>query len=162
MVLGFRRNMLYMITYALLHHGCLCIKLRDWNFVISLLSLFFPPLKSLKFCFSFCSFPSLIQVLHRVGPSSQPVYLVTGLKPYHVYNFTITLCTKAGCVTSLPSTGQTLPAGKAQKQAHMWWKTVYEHVFKMCTFHCCSSPLAHFYYALFLLSVFGHWSVLVS
>nr|XP_014268858.2 usherin [Maylandia zebra] len=54
--------------------------------------------------------PVISQVLHRVGPSSHPVYVVKGLKPYHVYNFTVTLCTKAGCITSLPSTGWTLPA----------------------------------------------------
>ncbi|XP_070762485.1 usherin [Enoplosus armatus] len=54
--------------------------------------------------------PLVSQVLHRVGPSPQPVYLVKGLKPYHVYNFTVTLCTKTGCITSLPSTGRTLPA----------------------------------------------------
>uniref|UniRef100_A0A3Q0RBB8 Usher syndrome 2A (autosomal recessive, mild) n=1 Tax=Amphilophus citrinellus TaxID=61819 RepID=A0A3Q0RBB8_AMPCI len=51
-------------------------------------------------------------VLHRVGPSSQPIFIVKGLKPYYVYNFTVTLCTKTGCVTSLPSTGWTLPAGR--------------------------------------------------
>uniref|UniRef100_A0A4W6FW95 Usherin n=1 Tax=Lates calcarifer TaxID=8187 RepID=A0A4W6FW95_LATCA len=54
--------------------------------------------------------PVVSQVLHRVGPSSQPVYIVKGLKPFHEYNFTVTLCTKTGCVTSLPSTGRTLPA----------------------------------------------------
>ncbi|XP_074481361.1 usherin [Sebastes fasciatus] len=54
--------------------------------------------------------PVISQVLHRAGPSSQPVYLVNGLKPYHVYNFTVTLCTKTGCISSLPSTGRTLPA----------------------------------------------------
>ncbi|XP_030271338.1 usherin [Sparus aurata] len=54
--------------------------------------------------------PLINQVLHRVGPSSQPVYVVKGLKPYHVYNFTVTLCTKMGCITSLPSTARTLPA----------------------------------------------------
>ncbi|XP_078016774.1 usherin [Epinephelus lanceolatus] len=54
--------------------------------------------------------PIISQVLHRVGPTSQPVYVVKGLKPYHVYNFTVTLCTKTGCVSSLPSTGRTLPA----------------------------------------------------
>uniref|UniRef100_A0A3B5M4G7 Usher syndrome 2A (autosomal recessive, mild) n=1 Tax=Xiphophorus couchianus TaxID=32473 RepID=A0A3B5M4G7_9TELE len=42
--------------------------------------------------------------------SSWPVHIVEGLKPYHVYNFTVALCTRMGCVTSLPSTGQTLPA----------------------------------------------------
>ncbi|XP_044201958.1 usherin [Thunnus albacares] len=54
--------------------------------------------------------PVVNQVLHRSGPSSQPVYLVKELKPYHVYNFTITICTKSGCITSLPSSGRTLPA----------------------------------------------------
>uniref|UniRef100_A0A3B3X6F7 Usher syndrome 2A (autosomal recessive, mild) n=1 Tax=Poecilia mexicana TaxID=48701 RepID=A0A3B3X6F7_9TELE len=37
-------------------------------------------------------------------------YDVEGLKPYHTYNFTVTLCTRMGCITSLPSTGRTLPA----------------------------------------------------
>uniref|UniRef100_UPI0037E7E888 usherin n=1 Tax=Semicossyphus pulcher TaxID=241346 RepID=UPI0037E7E888 len=54
--------------------------------------------------------PLISQVLHRVGPSSQPVYLVKGLKPYQVYNFSVTLCTKTGCTTSLPGTGRTQPA----------------------------------------------------
>ncbi|KAF7663891.1 hypothetical protein LDENG_00196330 [Lucifuga dentata] len=54
--------------------------------------------------------PVISQVIHSVGPSAQPVYVVKGLKPYHVYNFTVTLCTKIGCITSLPSTGRTLPA----------------------------------------------------
>ncbi|KAM4602923.1 usherin [Polymixia lowei] len=54
--------------------------------------------------------PVVSQVLHRAGPSSEPVYVVKGLKPYRKYNFTVTLCTNMGCVTSLPSTGRTLPA----------------------------------------------------
>nr|XP_046239587.1 usherin [Scatophagus argus] len=54
--------------------------------------------------------PVISQVLHRMGPSSHPVYLVQGLKPYHVYNFTVTVCTNSGCINSLPSTGRTLPA----------------------------------------------------
>ncbi|XP_039982949.1 usherin [Xiphias gladius] len=54
--------------------------------------------------------PVVSQVLHRVRPSSQPVYIMKGLMPYHLYNFTVTLCTKTGCITSLPSTGRTLPA----------------------------------------------------
>nr|XP_040024120.1 usherin isoform X2 [Gasterosteus aculeatus aculeatus] len=65
--------------------------------------------------------PVISQVLHRVGPSSQPVHLVEGLKPYHVYNFTITLCTSTGCISSLPSTGRTLPAaptGLSPPQLH--------------------------------------------
>ncbi|XP_060897032.1 usherin [Labrus mixtus] len=54
--------------------------------------------------------PLISQVLHKAGPSSPPVYVVEGLKPYHVYNFTVTLCTKKGCISSLPSSGRTLPA----------------------------------------------------
>ncbi|XP_068431767.1 usherin [Clinocottus analis] len=54
--------------------------------------------------------PVISQVLQRVDPSSEPVHLVKGLKPYHLYNFTITLCTKMGCISSLPSSGRTLPA----------------------------------------------------
>ncbi|KAM9860567.1 LOW QUALITY PROTEIN: usherin [Aulostomus maculatus] len=57
--------------------------------------------------------PVVSQVLDRLGPSSQPVYFAKGLKPYHVYNFTVTLCTKKGCITSLPSSGRTLPAAPA-------------------------------------------------
>lgn len=66
---------------------------------------------------------SPFQVLHRMGPSSQPVYLVHGLNPYHVYNFTVTVCTKTGCIASLPSTGRTLPAGKKKYiygHKHTW------------------------------------------
>ncbi|XP_068172657.1 usherin isoform X1 [Antennarius striatus] len=54
--------------------------------------------------------PVVSQVLHRMEPSSQPVYLVQGLKPYQVYTFSVTVCTNTGCITSLPSTGQSLPA----------------------------------------------------
>ncbi|XP_029354432.1 usherin [Echeneis naucrates] len=54
--------------------------------------------------------PVVSQVLHRAGPLSQPIYVVKGLKPYHMYNFSVTLCTKTGCITSEPSPGQTLPA----------------------------------------------------
>uniref|UniRef100_A0A3P8RYW1 Usherin n=1 Tax=Amphiprion percula TaxID=161767 RepID=A0A3P8RYW1_AMPPE len=65
--------------------------------------------------------PVVNQVLHRVGPLSQPVFIVKGLKPYHVYNFTVTLCTKAGCITSLQSTGRTLaaaPTGLSSPRLH--------------------------------------------
>ncbi|XP_028328840.1 usherin isoform X1 [Gouania willdenowi] len=54
--------------------------------------------------------PITSRVLHRTEPSAQPVYVVTALKPYQAYNFTVTLCTRTGCTTSLPSRGQTLPA----------------------------------------------------
>uniref|UniRef100_A0A3Q2PWV5 Usher syndrome 2A (autosomal recessive, mild) n=1 Tax=Fundulus heteroclitus TaxID=8078 RepID=A0A3Q2PWV5_FUNHE len=59
----------------------------------------------------FSKYLSCFQVLHRMGGSSLPVHIVEGLEPYHVYNFTVTLCTRMGCITSLPSTGRTLPAG---------------------------------------------------
>ncbi|XP_051795531.1 usherin [Acanthochromis polyacanthus] len=65
--------------------------------------------------------PVVNQVLHRVGPSSQPFFVVKGLKPYHVYNFTVTLCTKTGCITSLQSAGQTLaaaPTGLSSPRLH--------------------------------------------
>lgn len=76
---------------------------------------------------------SPFQVLHRMGPLSQPVYLVQRLKPYHVYNFTVTVCTKTGCIASLPSTGRTLPAGKKKKK--IWTQThmdadKHKHTFK--------------------------------
>ncbi|XP_074522167.1 usherin [Halichoeres trimaculatus] len=65
--------------------------------------------------------PLISQVLHSAGPSSPPVYVVKGLKPYHVYNFTVTLCTKTGCVTSLPRSGRTLaaaPSGLSPPRLH--------------------------------------------
>ncbi|KAF6731117.1 Usherin, partial [Oryzias melastigma] len=54
--------------------------------------------------------PVVSKVLHRVEQSSPPMYVVKGLKPFHVYNFTVTLCTRTGCISSQPSTGRTLPA----------------------------------------------------
>ncbi|XP_077419247.1 usherin isoform X1 [Vanacampus margaritifer] len=54
--------------------------------------------------------PVVSQILQRFGPSAEPLYIVKGLKPYHVYKFTVTLCTKKGCITSLARSGQTQPA----------------------------------------------------
>ncbi|XP_061132682.1 usherin [Syngnathus typhle] len=54
--------------------------------------------------------PVVSQVLQRFGASAQPLYIAKGLKPYHLYNFTVTLCTKKGCITSLARSGQTHPA----------------------------------------------------
>ncbi|XP_061670381.1 usherin isoform X4 [Syngnathoides biaculeatus] len=54
--------------------------------------------------------PVVSQVLQRFGPSAKPLYIVKGLKPYHVYNFTVTLCTKNGCITSPARSGRTQPA----------------------------------------------------
>lgn len=69
-----------------------------------------PPDLKLQFCCIILVFP--FQVIHRMKPSAQSVYVVKGLKPYHVYNITVTVCTKTGCITSLPGAGRTLPAGK--------------------------------------------------
>nr|XP_061796460.1 usherin-like [Nerophis lumbriciformis] len=54
--------------------------------------------------------PVISQVLQRFGPLDQPLYIAKGLKPYHVYNFTVTVCTKKGCITSIGRAGRTQPA----------------------------------------------------
>ncbi|ELK32172.1 Usherin [Myotis davidii] len=53
------------------------------------------------------------QVLARTEPQ-QLSYIVSGLKPYRTYNFTVSLCNSVGCVTSASGAGQTLPAAPAQ------------------------------------------------
>ncbi|KAF5914035.1 hypothetical protein HPG69_010194 [Diceros bicornis minor] len=50
------------------------------------------------------------QVFHAVK-SQDLYYIVKGLKPYRIYNFTISLCNSIGCVTSASGAGQTLAAG---------------------------------------------------
>ncbi|MEE6473903.1 hypothetical protein FKM82_010212 [Ascaphus truei] len=45
-----------------------------------------------------------------VAEDHELFYILTGLKTYHAYTFTITLCNTVGCVTSKPGTGQTLAA----------------------------------------------------
>ncbi|XP_072320975.1 usherin [Eucyclogobius newberryi] len=65
--------------------------------------------------------PVVNQVIHRTNPSSQTAYVVEGLKPYQVYTFSVTLCTKTACITSSPSTGRTLsaaPLGLSPPQLH--------------------------------------------
>ncbi|KAM8945416.1 usherin [Pelodytes ibericus] len=47
------------------------------------------------------------EVLH-IAEDNELFYEVTGLKPYQVYSFTVTLCNKLGCVTSSPGVAQTL------------------------------------------------------
>ncbi|XP_030233283.1 usherin [Gadus morhua] len=54
--------------------------------------------------------PVVSQVLHRTNASSETEHVVEGLGPYRVYNFTLTLCTSEGCITSPPAAGRTLPA----------------------------------------------------
>ncbi|KAM6979899.1 usherin [Aplochiton taeniatus] len=56
--------------------------------------------------------PVLTQVLHTARPE-ESVYVVEGLRAYSFYTFTVTLCTRAGCVSSQPTVGQTLPAAPA-------------------------------------------------
>ncbi|KAK1328091.1 hypothetical protein QTO34_012514 [Cnephaeus nilssonii] len=53
------------------------------------------------------------QVLARTE-SQQLSYIVSGLKPYRIYNFTVSLCNSVGCVASASGAGQTLPAAPAQ------------------------------------------------
>ena len=47
-----------------------------------------------------------------IANSQELSYVVKELKPYRIYNFTISLCNSIGCVTSASGTGQTLAAGK--------------------------------------------------
>ncbi|XP_004700202.1 usherin [Echinops telfairi] len=56
---------------------------------------------------------SYSQVLYSVKPQELS-YIVHRLKPYKLYNFTISLCNSVGCVTSAPETGQTLAAAPAR------------------------------------------------
>ena len=44
--------------------------------------------------------------------SQELSYVVKGLKPYRIYDFTVSLCNSVGCVTSASGAGQTLAAGK--------------------------------------------------
>ncbi|XP_016076620.1 PREDICTED: usherin [Miniopterus natalensis] len=53
------------------------------------------------------------QVLAR-AESHQRSYIVTGLKPYTIYSFTVSLCNSVGCVTSVSGAGQTLAAAPAR------------------------------------------------
>uniref|UniRef100_F7ALI8 Usherin n=1 Tax=Xenopus tropicalis TaxID=8364 RepID=F7ALI8_XENTR len=45
-----------------------------------------------------------------VAEDHELFHVATGLKPYRSYSFTITLCNKVGCVTSVPGVGKTLAA----------------------------------------------------
>uniref|UniRef100_W5NGL3 Usherin n=1 Tax=Lepisosteus oculatus TaxID=7918 RepID=W5NGL3_LEPOC len=60
--------------------------------------------------------PVISQVLYTAA-SHEWMYIVKGLKPYRVYNFTITLCNRLGCITSLAASGQTLAAAPARLSA---------------------------------------------
>ncbi|XP_045715406.1 usherin [Phyllostomus hastatus] len=52
------------------------------------------------------------QVLATANPQ-QLSYVVSGLKPYRIYNFTVSVCNSVGCVASAPGAGQTLAAAPA-------------------------------------------------
>ncbi|XP_048212729.1 usherin [Perognathus longimembris pacificus] len=53
------------------------------------------------------------QLLHTAKPQDVS-YVVKGLKPYTIYNFTVSLCNAVGCVASVPGAGQTLAAAPAR------------------------------------------------
>ncbi|XP_004376015.1 usherin [Trichechus manatus latirostris] len=53
------------------------------------------------------------QVLYT-AQSQELSYVVKGLKPYRIYNFTISVCNSVGCVTSAPGAGKTLAADTFQ------------------------------------------------
>uniref|UniRef100_A0A8C9BFN6 Usherin n=1 Tax=Phocoena sinus TaxID=42100 RepID=A0A8C9BFN6_PHOSS len=53
------------------------------------------------------------QVLYT-AKSQELSYIVKGLQPYRIYNFTISLCNSIGCITSASGGGRTLAAAPAQ------------------------------------------------
>ncbi|KAM9109657.1 usherin isoform 1-T1 [Megaptera novaeangliae] len=53
------------------------------------------------------------QVLYT-AKSQELSYIVKGLQPYRIYNFTISLCNTVGCITSASGAGRTLAAAPAQ------------------------------------------------
>ncbi|XP_039192169.1 usherin isoform X7 [Crotalus tigris] len=57
--------------------------------------------------------PMFSQTLY-VAEAHEQSYVATGLDPYRMYSFTITLCNRIGCVDSKPGTGQTLAAAPVQ------------------------------------------------
>uniref|UniRef100_UPI00398F6349 usherin isoform X1 n=1 Tax=Pristiophorus japonicus TaxID=55135 RepID=UPI00398F6349 len=60
--------------------------------------------------------PIISRVLHTVT-AKERTYTVTDLKPYIIYNFTITVCNRIGCITSELGSGQTLAAAPAGQSA---------------------------------------------
>ncbi|XP_062981457.1 usherin [Elgaria multicarinata webbii] len=57
--------------------------------------------------------PVFSQVLY-IAEAREHFYIVTGLEPYRIYYFDITLCNRIGCVNSEPRMGQTLAAAPGQ------------------------------------------------
>ncbi|XP_056624652.1 usherin [Triplophysa dalaica] len=60
--------------------------------------------------------PIITQVLYT-GSARERSYTVLGLKPYEQYSFTVTVCNRQGCVSSLPGSGRTLPSAPAGLKA---------------------------------------------
>ncbi|KAI5940642.1 Usherin [Manis javanica] len=60
------------------------------------------------------SIPVVFSQVLYTSKSQELSYIVKGLKPYRIYNFTISLCNSVGCVTSASGAGQTLAAAPAQ------------------------------------------------
>ncbi|KAI4537068.1 hypothetical protein MG293_013271, partial [Ovis ammon polii] len=57
------------------------------------------------------SHPVVVPQILYTAKSQELSYIVKGLKPYRIYNFTISLCNSVGCVTSASEAGQTLASG---------------------------------------------------
>ncbi|XP_025748029.1 usherin [Callorhinus ursinus] len=60
------------------------------------------------------SLPAALSQVLYTAKSQELSYIVKELKPYRIYNFTISLCNSIGCVTSASGTGQTLAAAPTQ------------------------------------------------
>nr|XP_011759520.1 usherin isoform X1 [Macaca nemestrina] len=60
------------------------------------------------------SIPVVFSQLLYTAKSQELSYTVEGLKPYRIYEFTVTVCNSVGCVTSASGAGQTLAAAPAQ------------------------------------------------
>ncbi|XP_040491950.1 usherin [Ursus maritimus] len=60
------------------------------------------------------SLPTVLSQVLYIANSQELSYVVKELKPYRIYNFTISLCNSIGCVTSASGTGQTLAAAPTQ------------------------------------------------
>ncbi|XP_052001042.1 usherin [Xyrauchen texanus] len=58
----------------------------------------------------------LTQVLYS-GSAQERSYTAGGLKAYEDYSFTVTVCNRQGCVSSLPGSGRTLPSAPAGLRA---------------------------------------------
>ncbi|XP_029085293.1 usherin isoform X2 [Monodon monoceros] len=60
------------------------------------------------------SSPVVFSQVLCTAKSQELSYIVKGLQPYRIYNFTISLCNSVGCITSASGGGRTLAAAPAQ------------------------------------------------